>query len=435
MNYKKTFIFGGGLFLWGEGCSVNNPLSSPLHGGKGIFSFHNALKSSKTIRMDLITTTTALQEFCDTLVGVDFVTVDTEFMRERSYYSKLCLIQLGAPDLAVAVDPLAEGIDLKPLFDLLHNPDILKVFHAARQDIEIFVNMTGQVPAPIFDTQVAGMVCGFGEAASYQTLVQKLANATIDKTSRFTDWARRPLTPAQIEYALGDVTYLRLVYKKLNDKLEKTGRMKWVSEEMHVLTSLTTYQNDPMASWKRLKLRTDKASARAVLRELAAWRELEAQKNNVPRARIVGDNTLLEIASHPPKNEDALERMRGLGSGFSKSVRGKAILEAVQRGLSCSADDCPSPPAKRMPLPKGARAVLDLLKVLLLQVSDKEDVATKLIASSADLDLLASEDAPAIKTLAGWRYQIFGKTAEALKRGELALVVEKGKVKAIKTQS
>lgn len=382
--------------------------------------------------MNFITTTEALRDFCRSLEGDSFVTVDTEFMRERSYYSNLCLVQLGGSNRAVAVDPLSEEIDLTPLFDLLQDKSVLKVFHAARQDIEIFVNMTGQVPTPLFDTQVAAMVCGFGEAASYQTLVQKLAKGKVDKASRFTDWARRPLTDAQIDYALGDVTYLRVVYEKLYEKLEKSGRADWVREEMAVLTAVETYENDPTEAWQRLKLRTDKPRARAVLRELAAWREKEAQSHNVPRMRIVGDNTLLEIASYPPKNEEALERMRGLGSGFSKSARGQAILEAVQRGLSCPVEDCPPPPSPKVPLRKGAKAVLDLLKVLLQQVSEKEDVAPKLIATSAELEQMASEDEPQVKAMTGWRYDIFGKTAMAVKNGELGLIVKNGKVKAVK---
>ncbi len=382
--------------------------------------------------MNLLTTTAELQAFCATLAEAEFVTVDTEFMRERSYYSKLCLVQLGGPESAAAIDTLAKDLDLTPLFDLLDNPKILKVFHAARQDIEIFVNLTDRVPAPFFDTQVAAMVCGFGEAASYETLARKLANAKIDKTSRFTDWARRPLTPAQINYALADVTHLRKVYEKLSAKIEKTERQDWVREEMDVLTSLDTYQVNPYALWKKLKLRSNKPYARAILRELVAWREIEAQKSDLPRGHIIKDNSLIEIASHAPETIEELTRTRGVNAGFVKSRHGTGILEAVKRGLACPAQECPEADTKRAHPTNGTGAIFDLLKVLLHQVSDEHDVAAKLIASSKDLEKLASEEDPDIKTLSGWQLKIFGETALALKRGELALVVKKGKLTAIK---
>jgi ribonuclease D len=381
--------------------------------------------------MSLITTTDELDAFCAGLATAEFVTVDTEFMRERTYYSKLCLVQLGGPDSAAALDPLAEGIDLAPLFKLMDNPKVLKVFHAARQDIEIFVNLTGRIPRPLFDTQVAAMVCGFGESASYETLARKLAGAKIDKTSRFTDWSRRPLTEAQTEYALCDVTHLRKVYEKLAAKLEKTGRTSWVDEEMAVLTSLETYQTDPYAVWKKMKLRSDKPRSRAILRELAAWREIEAQQSNIPRARMIKDNSLLEIAAHAPRSIEELDRTRGLPSGFAQSRHGEAMLAAIERGLSCPLEECPPSDDKRIPLPSGAGAVYDLLKVLLHQISDEHGVATKLIASSHDLEMLAREDAPEIKTLTGWRLELFGKQALSLKKGELALAIKNKKIKTI----
>ncbi|HBM90638.1 MAG TPA: ribonuclease D [Rhodospirillaceae bacterium] len=381
--------------------------------------------------MSFITTTAELQTFCASLDKADFVTVDTEFMRERSYYSKLCLVQLGGPESAAAIDTLAEELDLTPLFDLLDNPKILKVFHAARQDIEIFVNLTDRVPAPFFDTQVAAMVCGFGEAASYETLAKKLANAKIDKTSRFTDWARRPLTPSQINYAIADVTHLRKVYEKLSAKIEKTDRQDWVREEIDVLTNLDTYQIDPYTLWKKLKLRSSKPHARAILRELVAWREIEAQKSNLPRGHLIKDNSLIEIASHAPKNREELIHTRGINAGFVKSRHGAGLLDAVKRGLAYSAQECPEAETKRLSPRNGTGAILDLLKVLLHQVSDEHDVAAKLIASSKDLERLASEEKPDIKTLSGWRLKLFGETALALKRGDLALVVKKGKLTAV----
>lgn len=377
--------------------------------------------------MSLITTTAELQAFCAALAGAEYVTVDTEFMRERTYYAKLCLIQLGGPGAAVAIDPLAEGIDLTPLYDLLDNPKILKVFHAARQDIEIFVNLTGRVPAPIFDTQVAAMVCGYGEAASYETLATSLASAKIDKSSRFTDWAHRPLTDRQVEYALADVTHLRKVYDKLAARLQKTSRTEWVREEMAVLTDLKTYQVDPHEIWRRLRLRNDKPRTRAVLRELAAWREKEAQRANLPRARVMKDETLLEIAQHHPTSTHDLSRTRGLPQGFAEGRHGTAILDAITRALAIPLEECPAGEARRN-LPSGIGATVDLLKVLLHQISDANDVAAKLIATSDELDLLAAEEEPDIKPLRGWRRTLFGDAALALKRGEIALAVSKRKI-------
>jgi len=377
--------------------------------------------------MNLISTTDDLASFCASLSGADFVTIDTEFMRERTYYAKLCLVQLGGPDAAAAIDPLAEGIDLKPLFDLLDDPKILKVFHAARQDIEIFVNLTGHVPSPIFDTQIAAMVCGYGDSVGYETLATSLTNAKIDKSSRYTDWAQRPLTDRQIEYALADVTHLRDVYVKLTDKIEKTKRTDWVSEEMDILKDVHTYQVDPYEVWKKLKLRSDKPKRRAVLRELAAWRELEAQSANLPRGRVIKDEQLLEIANHAPTSVDELARTRGLSHGFAEGRYGDAILQAIARGNAVPLKDCPQGEAK-MKMPNGSGAVFELLKVLLRQVSDEHDVAAKLIASTDDLELLAAQDEPDIKPLKGWRRKLFGETALAFKHGELALMVRNHKI-------
>ena len=375
----------------------------------------------------LINTTEQLSRFCDSLQGAGFVTVDTEFMRERTYWSKLCLVQLGGPEGAVAVDPLAHGIDLGPLYRLMADTSILKVFHAARQDVEIFVHATGQVPTPMFDTQVAAMVCGFGESASYETLATSLAGAKIDKSSRFTDWAQRPLTDKQLEYALGDVTHLRVVYEKLRDKLAKTGRADWVSEEMAFLTSLSTYQVEPREVWKKLKVRADKPRLRGVLREIAAWRELEAQRLNVPRGRVLKDDTMLEIASHAPTSAQELGRTRGLQAGFAESRQGTELLAAIARANALPVAELPAG-EKRRAMPNGAAAVLDLLRVLLKQVSEEHGVAVKLIAVSDDLEGLAAEENPDVPCLNGWRRGLFGETALALKRGEIALAVRGGKV-------
>ncbi|MDD2325316.1 MAG: ribonuclease D [Alphaproteobacteria bacterium] len=380
--------------------------------------------------MTLITTSEDLAAFCASLRGATYVTVDTEFMREKTYYAKLCLVQLGGPDSAVAVDPLAEGIDLSPLYALMADSSILKVFHAARQDVEIFVNHAGAVPTPLFDTQVAAMVCGYGEQVGYETLAVSLTNAAIDKSCRYTDWARRPLTDQQITYALGDVTHLRGVYEKLKADLAKTGREAWVQEEMRVLTDLRTYQVEPRDIWKKLKLRTDKPRRRAILREVAAWREIEAQSHNIPRGRILKDEQLLELANQAPRTIEELGHVRGLSQNMAEGKHGAAILAAIESAMALPLKECPNGEAKRKPV-NGAGAVLELLKVLLKQVSDKHGVAAKLIASSDDLELLATEDAPDIKTLSGWRLKLFGETALALKRGEIALTVRNGKIATI----
>jgi len=379
----------------------------------------------------MITTTAALAAFCDAHRQTEFVTVDTEFMRERTYWPKLCLIQLGGPEETVAVDPLAEGIDLSPLFELLQNASVLKVFHAARQDIEIFYNLTGKVPTPMFDTQVAAMVCGFGEAASYETLAGQLANAKIDKSSRFTDWASRPLTDKQIDYALADVSHLRVVYAKLHERLQKSGRESWVSEEMADLTSVDTYHIEPSEVWKRFKWRADKPKLRALLKELAAWRELEAQRINVPRGRVMRDESVMEIAYHPPESARDLARIRGLGQGFADSRQGKEVLEAVQRALAIPLDKCPVGEPKRT-TPQGSGAVIDLLKVLLRHVADENDVAAKLIATTDDLEKIATDDQADTAALRGWRYDLFGQQALLLKSGKLSMGLNKKKLSITK---
>ena len=375
----------------------------------------------------LITTTQELAAFCSAHADTEFVTVDTEFMRERTYWPKLCLVQLGGPEQIVAVDPLAKDIDLTPMFELMANPKVMKVFHAARQDVEIFFNLTGKVPTPMFDSQVAAMVCGFGDSASYETLAGQLAGAKVDKSSRFTDWSNRPLTEKQIEYALGDVSHLRKVYVKLRERLEKTGRAEWVREEMEELTASSTYNVDPQEIWRRFKWRADKPRLRAILRELAAWREREAQRLNVPRNRVVRDEALMEIAYHPPANGHDLSRIRGLSTGFGDSRQGKEILEAVARANALPIEQCPTGDARRI-LPNGIGPVMDLLKVLLKQVCEEHDVASKLIANVDDLESIAADDNADVPALQGWRLELFGNLALALKRGELGLSVKNKKV-------
>ncbi|MFA5041533.1 MAG: ribonuclease D [Bdellovibrionales bacterium] len=377
--------------------------------------------------MSIITTTKALSDFCSRQRDAEFVTVDTEFMRERTFWPKVCLIQIGGVDKSVAVDPLAEGIDLTPLFDLMNNPGVLKVFHAARQDVEIFYNLTGLIPAPMFDTQVAAMVCGFGEAASYETLAASLADAKIDKTSRFTDWAQRPLSEKQVIYALNDVIHLRKVYLRLKEKLEKNNRASWVQEEMAILTNPATYAADPRDAWKRLKLRSAKPRLRALVQELAAWRETEAQRINIPRNRVLRDEALLEIAYHPPRSAQELSHIRGLNGGFAEGRPGAEVLKAVARALDLPADQCPKEEDRRS-LPGGLGPSVELLKVLLRQVSEEHGVAVKLIATTDDLEDLMVDDTADIPVLRGWRRELFGNLALAVKRGELVLGLKGKKV-------
>lgn len=370
--------------------------------------------------MPMIADTASLAAFCQRLASAPYITVDTEFMREKTYYPQLCLVQVGGPDDAKAIDPLAPGIDLEPMFELLRNPNVLKVFHAARQDIEIFLHMMGSVPAPLFDTQVAAMVCGFGDAVSYENLASQLARARIDKSMRFTDWALRPLTEKQIQYALGDVTHLRLAYEKLVKKLEKNGRIEWLAEEMAELTTPDTYRVQPENAWKRLKPRSSSPKFLGVLKELAAWREREAQERDIPRQRIIRDENLMEIAAHLPASVEELGRTRGLGKGLVEGKMGQAILAAVKRGLELPADSIPQLP-DRMDLPRGLGPVVDLLKVLLKMKCDEHGVAQKLVANVADIETIAADDNANVAALHGWRRELFGEDALKLKHGRLGL--------------
>jgi ribonuclease D len=370
--------------------------------------------------MPMIADTAELAAFCQRLSSAPYITVDTEFMREKTYYPQLCLVQLAGPDEARAVDPLAPGIDLAPLFALMADPNVLKVFHAARQDVEIFLHLSGAVPAPLFDTQVAAMVCGFGDSVGYETLASQLAKARIDKSQRFTDWALRPLTEKQIQYALADVTHLRVAYEKLVRKLERNGRLDWLVDEMAELASPDTYRTDPENAWKRLKPRSSSPKFLAVLKELAAWREREAQERDIPRQRMLRDETLMEIAAHHPANVDELARTRGMGKGMVEGRMGAALLDAVKRGLALPDDQIPKPP-ERVELPRGLGPVVDLLKVLLKMKCDAHGVASKLVANSADIEAIAADDHAQIPALHGWRRDLFGEDALALKHGRLAL--------------
>jgi ribonuclease D len=378
--------------------------------------------------MTIITDTAELVRFCDGQRGTSFVAVDTEFMRERTYWPILCLVQVAGPTEAAAIDALAPGIDLTPLLALMADKSILKVFHAARQDVEIFVNLADRVPAPLFDTQVAAMVCGFGDAASYETLVAKLAQASLDKSSRFTDWAHRPLTERQIHYALADVVHLRTVYERLQQRLASNGRAGWFAEEMAGLADPATYRSDPSEAWRRFRLR-GRVDPRffGVLREVAQWRETAARQRNLPRGRIIRDEAVLEIAAHTPKTIEALARSRGLGKGLAEGKLGGEILDAVRRGLANSQALQPPAPA-RADTPPGLGPLIELLRVLLKQSCEAHQVAQKLVATSEDLEAIAVDDQAAVPALSGWRYEIFGKDALALKHGRLALTVRRNRI-------
>jgi len=379
--------------------------------------------------MDLITTTEALSDACSRLRQHPFVTVDTEFLRETTYYPKLCLIQMAGPDPADAclIDPLAEGISLAPFMALMADTAVVKVFHSARQDLEIIWNLGSIVPEPLFDTQVAAMVCGYGDSVSYEQLVNDLAKAKVDKSSRFTDWSRRPLTDAQLTYAMSDVTHLVKVYEALMAQLEKNGRLNWLGEEMSILTSPETYQADPGNAWRRLAGRLRKPKEVAVLMEVAAWREREAQSRDVPRGRILKDDALIDIATSAPRSVEALGRLRSIPNGFERSRTGGDILEAVERGVARDPASVPMPERSRGRGNTGA--VVDLLKVLLKAVAEQEGVAPKIVATVEELEAIAESDTANVPSLHGWRRALFGEKALALKNGQLGLVLERGRVR------
>ncbi|MBT5415637.1 MAG: ribonuclease D [Rhodospirillaceae bacterium] len=381
--------------------------------------------------MTPITESASLAGLCERLAKEDFVTVDTEFMRERTYWPKLCLIQLAGDNEAATIDTLADGLALEPLFELLSNPRIIKVFHAARQDIEIFFHLTGEIPAPVFDTQVAAMVSGFGDQVGYETLVSKLAGEQVDKSSRFTDWSKRPLTDKQIAYALADVVHLRPVYRKLKKKLDQTGRARWLDEEMAILTAPETYRMEPEDSWRRLKVRTTDSRFLSVAREVAAYREREAQTRDVPRNRVIRDEAITEIAAHRPRDAKALERIRAVPDGFARGRMGVAVLEAVERALALPEEDRLQV-ADKPNLPRGLGPVIDLLKVLLKMKCDEHNVAPKLIANVAELERIAADDEADVPALRGWRREVFGADALALKHGEVGLTIRKGRMALVR---
>jgi ribonuclease D len=379
--------------------------------------------------MESITTTPQLAKACARLARHPYLTVDTEFLRETTYYPRLCVAQMASPVEAVVIDALADGIDLQPFFDLMADEQVLKVFHAARQDIEIVWHWAEIIPHPVFDTQVAAMVLGYGDSISYDQLVQRITGDTLDKSLRFTDWTRRPLTEAQLAYAVSDVTHLRDVYLALAADLEKRGRTDWVLEEMKVLTSPATYRMDPEEAWERLKTRVRKPKELAVLIEVAAWREREAQTRDVPRGRVLRDEVLGDIAIQAPTTVERLGTLRSLPKGFERSKWGQDIIAAVKQGLARDPKTLPRLDRAKS-IPNGA-ATVELLKVLLRMTSERHGVAAKVIATVDDLDRIASDDEANVPALKGWRRAMFGEKALALKRGELALAIERGRVVAV----
>jgi ribonuclease D len=378
------------------------------------------------LRTDVITITADLAAACNRMARHAFVTIDTEFLRETTYYPLLCVAQMATVDEAVVIDALAERLDLAAFFELMANQRVVKVFHAARQDIEIIWHQAKLIPSPIFDTQVAAMVLGHGDSISYDHLVQRITGDVLDKSHRFTDWSRRPLSPAQIAYAISDVTHLREVFLSLSGELAQRGRGEWVGEEMEVLTSPDTYRADPECAWERLKTRVRKPRELGVLIEVAAWREREAQSRDVPRGRVLKDDALGDIATHAPTTPEKLASLRSLPRGFERSRWGADILEAVKRGLARNPAELPRLEKPRQSL--NGNATVELLKVLLRMASERHGVAAKVIATVDDLERIAGDDGAEVPALHGWRREMFGNNALALKHGKLALAVEKGRV-------
>ena len=382
--------------------------------------------------MQLISTTAALEDICRQMASSDYVTVDTEFLRETTFWPKLCVVQIATPGLAAAIDALAEGIDLSPLYALMADERIVKVFHAARQDVEIFWNLAKMIPKPLFDTQVAAMVCGFGDQVSYSELAQSICKVTIDKSSRFTDWARRPLSAAQIDYAIADVTHLRDIYVSLLARLQKANRLPWLEDEMKTLTSVSTYEQHPEKAWERFRNRARKPRDLAVLMDLAAWREQDAQRRDVPRGRVLKDDVLVEVALAAPRTIEALANLRAFPRGLERARTGADILAAIEKGLA--RDPKTLPKIERGGRGNGGGATVELLKVLLRQVSEAHGVAAKMLATVDELEEIATSDAADVPALHGWRREIFGTRALDLKHGRLALTVERGKVVALEWQ-
>jgi len=383
--------------------------------------------------MESISTTRELKALTSELEAAAYIAVDTEFMRDQTYWPKLCLVQVAAPGIEAIIDPLADDIDLAPFYKLLKSPRIVKVLHAARQDIEIFFHQGGVIPDPLFDTQIAAMVAGFGESASYETLARKLAHAEIDKSARFTDWSRRPLSKRQLEYSLADVTHLRVIYEALARQLEKSGRTSWVAEEIRALQEPALYQLDPEQAWRRLKPRTSNKRFIAILATLAEWREREAQTRDIPRNRVIKDEALMEIAAHPPSDPAGLEHARAVPKGFAASRLGKGLMDALNKGLTAPPPHGIEPERPRRRREPSASAI-DLLKTLLRLRAEEAGVAPRLIANADDIERIAAHEDDGVAALSGWRAEVFGHDAKALRDGRLAIALENGEAVVVELE-
>jgi ribonuclease D len=376
----------------------------------------------------IIQTQKDLEKLCADLGNCPFITIDTEFLREKTYYPKLCLVQVSSPDgRAAAIDPLEGDLDLAPLFDLLFNEKILKVIHSGRQDLEIFYNLTGKVVRPFFDTQIAAMVCGYGDSVGYESLVRDITGEKLDKSVQFTDWSRRPLSKRQIDYALGDVIHLVKIYERLSDDLEKQGRTSWVYQEEEILAAPSSYENIPTETWRRIRVKSPTPKMLAILRELAAWRETQAQTKDIPRAWVMRDETLADMAAQMPADAAQLARIRNMSTDMANGHIGRTLLELIEKVKNSDKSTWP-PVVKRKPLPPHAAATVDVLKLLLKVQCAHAGVAPKLVAGPDDLEALALSDNPDIAAMKGWRYELFGKDALALKKGGLALGLKGAKV-------
>ena len=378
----------------------------------------------------VITKTQPLSDLCHRLAQSPYVTVDTEFLREKTYYSKLCLIQIADTHESAIIDPLAPDLDLSPLWDLMKNKKVTKVFHAGRQDLEIFYHMMGELPQNLFDTQIAAMVCGFGEQVGYETLVQNIVGQSLDKSSRFTDWSNRPLTDKQLKYAIGDVTHLRTIYEHLYKMLSDNNRLHWLTEELSILTCPDTYVIESEHAWKRLRTRGGKPQFLVILKYIAWWREDFAKRKNIPRQRILRDDTLLDIAANAPQTVQDLQRMRGMPKGIATGHQGEDILNAIKTALSTDKDTWPVIKKTKAP-PQWVAPMADMLKVLLKHYATQENVASKLIANNADIDAIAQFENADVPAMKGWRHEIFGQYAEHLKQGKIAITADKSGIKVI----
>lgn len=384
--------------------------------------------------MRIIETTADLTALAEELASSPYIALDTEFMRDSTYWPKLCLVQIAGPGVEAIIDPIAEGIDLTPLFQLIARPEIIKVLHAGRQDIEIFWHKGHVIPDPLFDTQIVAMVCGFGEAASYETLARKLAHADVDKSARFTDWARRPLTKRQLEYALADVTHLRVIYEKLAAELKRSKRESWVAEEIQALKNEELYALEPTLAWKRLKPRSGNKRFLTALAAVAEWREREAQTRDVPRNRVLKDEVILEIASNPPEDGEMLERIRSIPKGFAASKMGRSLLDAIAASKNNEPPVLPAEPAHKRRRREPSAAAVDLLKTLLRLRAEEARVAPRLIANAEDIERLAAGDDDGVAALSGWRREVFGNDAIALRKGQLSIALEDGEAVVVELE-